>query len=441
MKHQTKNLFTKKLLGIIPALKNLKKSFFLIILCCLVLPSINLLGNGFAAKTPVVCKKGKLRAIEDIAEDLWSFPRVMSFSFKTCQAMRGKVRAAGYCLSDCYLCMSFEEPQVVIDYNGQASLKAHASDIHCSPLQEFYLPQENKWIPAHELSPGAVLQSYYHGAKTLLAVELVQRRIELFILEVKRRHNFFVGTYGILVHNDAIPWGFSLNISCAWGAGALAGAKSGSRVGPVGLAVGLVIGGIAGYFVDSGEIKKVDVAMEPHLIEELLNKNNPETQRRPKPSYPNIPDSDAKKSPDKKPDEDEPDPKKPKNDLPGVPPGKSKDRDDQKTDARNNLSNNNNPKTKDDILAESRLDKESKELIQYEKKGTYEDALNDFKSLNTEVMRDIKNPKYPGRDGWVGKNGETKITVRNLSTTPDKAPTLEFQCPHQKVIKIRYKKA
>ena len=422
--------------AIIQSAKKIKTSFFLLVLCMTFLPSMKLLPHGFSGKTEVVGKQGIRRPIAEIADDLWSFPRVMSYSFKTHEVMRGKVKAAGHCLSNCYLRISFEEPRYIHDRSGESCIIRHPSDILCSPLQEFYLPKEEKWLPAYQLKTGTVLKSYYHGKKTVLTVELVEKEIELFILEVKRRHNFFVGSYGILVHNDAIPWQLSLGFSFSWGAGAIAGANGAN---PITIIAGAVIGGIAAYFIESGESKKVDFSVKPDILEELVRKQNAETGQTKERSHtrPHAPES--QNLPEKKPDDDDPDPKKPKK-FPPVPPSINNDHD-KKTEVSNpNPSPTQNYKTKEDILAESRLVKVDKELIQYEKKGNYQDAVNDFKSLNPKVLRDIKNPNYPGREGWVGKDGETKITVRNISTTPDKAPTLEFRNENEKILKIRYKK-
>ena len=91
-------------------------------------------------------------------------------------------------------------------------------------------------------------------------------------------------------------------------------------------------------------------------------------------------------------------------------------------------------KTVDDIIDEAmRLEGKSSKLKQYEKAGTYEDALRDFNSLN------LKNVKRYDDKTFVGylDNGDTVI-VRNRSSY--ESPTLEIQTGSNKTkrTKIRY---
>lgn len=91
-------------------------------------------------------------------------------------------------------------------------------------------------------------------------------------------------------------------------------------------------------------------------------------------------------------------------------------------------------KTVDDIIDEAmRLEGNSSKLKQFEKVGTYEDALRDFNSLN------LKNVKRYDDKTFVGylDNGDTVI-VRNRSSY--ESPTLEIQTGSNKTkrTKIRY---
>ena len=95
--------------------------------------------------------------------------------------------------------------------------------------------------------------------------------------------------------------------------------------------------------------------------------------------------------------------------------------------------NYNNSKTVEELIDTSTQGRTTKgRTTQYERGGNYENAVDDFNSLNPQNIRELPNGK-----GYVGELSDGKvINVRNKSS--EGSPTIEIQNGKSK-IKFRYK--
>jgi hypothetical protein len=66
------------------------------------------------------------------------------------------------------------------------------NDISCSPIQEFYCPDNNTWVPAYKLKLGDTVLSY-DGPCTIKYLQYVEKELEVYALAVEKPHTFFVG--------------------------------------------------------------------------------------------------------------------------------------------------------------------------------------------------------------------------------------------------------
>lgn len=122
------------------------------------------------------------------------------------------------------------------------------SMITTTPLQEFYLPLQKKWVPAYALKKGDVLLGAYLTGLPIARIEFIKQTLTFYSLEVEGTYNFFVGNPGVLTHNVALSeLRIGLGIPC--GAGALAGGRTGIVLGAPGMFLGATIGGIIGYTI------------------------------------------------------------------------------------------------------------------------------------------------------------------------------------------------
>jgi len=66
------------------------------------------------------------------------------------------------------------------------------------------------WVAAHALQPGETLKCIDGAPRmSVLRVEDTGARADVFNFEVEETHNYFVGTHGILVHNESSPAGWN----------------------------------------------------------------------------------------------------------------------------------------------------------------------------------------------------------------------------------------
>jgi hypothetical protein len=86
--------------------------------------------------------------------------------------------------------------------------------ICAAPDQKFYLPKEQKWISAKELTPNHWLLKSDRSLISIDSVEIIEMPAKVYLLSLAKGHTFYVSKHEILVHNFApfIGIGFSFAI-------------------------------------------------------------------------------------------------------------------------------------------------------------------------------------------------------------------------------------
>lgn len=242
-------------------------------------PGNELCSHGLSEYTLVKIWKGSTY-IKDIAHKISKNKKIISHRFNKNRCGSGYVRAAGRSESNCYMQIGFDSKYF--------SKEPSDDDLLCTPSQEFYIPAQDKWIPACQLKVGDELKSNSMGLKAITRIRLVDQHLSMYILEVEKYQNLFVGKYFVLTHNTSLPWAVSIIFSLPFGAGggASAGGKMGSYFGPTGIIGGIVIGGVIGWFLDSfinqDKIHQYESLYDIEIINAFLEKNNgPKHQYKP----------------------------------------------------------------------------------------------------------------------------------------------------------------
>ncbi len=193
-----------------------------------------IIGHGLAPMTLVACGRSQRPITCLFHSPHPSKVKVSSYSFNRGTIAPAALTAVGQGLSNCYFHLRFDDNP--------------ANDILCTPTQEFYVVKANRWFPTFHLRSGDELLSAC-GSSTLKSIEFIKSPLRVYALEVKEKHNFFVGPYAIVTHNTAIPWVLSAGIGISFGTGAIAGGSAGSFFGPITFVGGAAIGGIVGIAI------------------------------------------------------------------------------------------------------------------------------------------------------------------------------------------------
>lgn len=202
----------------------------LLALCCNILH-----GHGFQANTVVHCKKKNI-AIERAGNTALDHKdSVISFDIsRVLEEFEPEVRTA-QSRSNCYFKIRFDEQS--------------CNDIQCTPYQEFYVPLQENWVPAFKLKQGDMLFSRTRGLIEVRKLIFFEQPLDVYSIEIKKNHNYFVGHYGILTHNMIVPTIFIMSTGTAFGSGAAAGSALSGCFGPIAAMGGAALGGIIGVVI------------------------------------------------------------------------------------------------------------------------------------------------------------------------------------------------
>jgi hypothetical protein len=195
-------------------------------------------GHGFSADTLVQLSDGSWQTIHTIClRALDHKVLVSSYNIHASRKTNQVVRLGGRSRSNCYMRLGFAH-----GFNGTTR-----GDIECTPMQEFYMPETGKWVQAYTLKAGDALLAKGNITKSVTYIQFVPKPLEIYTLEIKKLHTFFVSNHSILTHNMILPMAFSVGLSIPFGSAG--GAATGSFFGPFGLVIGGVVGGIVGLAV------------------------------------------------------------------------------------------------------------------------------------------------------------------------------------------------
>lgn|GEM_PF-2952755 len=216
---------------------------FLIFFILINSPYTALHAHGLGQYTYVHRADGSLEAIGMLCHRvLDASVAIASYDIDTSMFTTAYVKKGGCSETDCFVQFCFE---------GSLLCRTGSDRIICTPTQEFYIPSTDKWIPAYQLQAGDELFCK-KGVKKIAECEYVEQTIEVYTLEVKNTHTFFVGHYGALTHNMVLPAALGMGFSVSFGSAA--GSAAGSFFGPVtfivGAAVGAVVGAVASMIMD-----------------------------------------------------------------------------------------------------------------------------------------------------------------------------------------------
>ncbi len=107
---------------------------------------------------------------------------------------------------------------------GLVALTLGTSTVEATPEHPFYLPEENEWRDAGDLSIGDQVFSQSGQTVTVTASETRQGETVVYNFEVQGNHNYFAGQANVLVHNPGFCSGDP--------AGSARSYRSSNRMGP-----------------------------------------------------------------------------------------------------------------------------------------------------------------------------------------------------------------
>lgn len=228
---------------------------------------INLGGHGFGTHTLVHMADGSLEEIGMLCHRVLDKKlAVATHDTSTKILTTAPIKRCGTSKTNRYVRFCFE-----------GSLEcASTNAIVCAPTQEFYSPHSHTWIPAYKLQAGDELLCK-QSIKKIAAIEYVKQSLDVYMLEIKNTHTFFVGYQGALTHNMGIPAALGLGLSIPFGSVA-GGATAGSFFGPPALIIGAMLGSAIGAFVsmiqsDSISSYKVNLG-NTHYIDNFIHQQN-----------------------------------------------------------------------------------------------------------------------------------------------------------------------
>ena len=231
---------------------------FAVLIAFLVLQPNHLFSHGFDGSTLIKTSSGS-KNISDFAFFHTKKNAVTTYDFCKNSYTSVKISSFGHSKSNCFIRIGLDN--------------SRENDLLCTPAQEFYLPNNNQWVPAYELSVGDVLQSNTRENILVTRVSLIQESLNVYTLEIGKYHNFFVGKYFVLTHNTTLPWEVTMGFSVPFG-GACSGGRVGGYFGPIGVIGGIVVGGLIGIvtetIINHGKTKEYDSIFDVKFISEWM---------------------------------------------------------------------------------------------------------------------------------------------------------------------------
>ena len=198
-----------------------------------------LCGHGFSADTLVLLAENGWQQISTVAHRVQK-KKIAVASYDTDAAFQTVAPATrgGRSTTNCFIHLGFE---------GQLKDAHRYAELACTPTQEFYCVSTQQWTSAYLLKIGDKLLCAHNTTKTVASISLIKEPLEIFTIEVKRTHTFFVTQHSILTHNMVLPLAFNLGLSIPFGASA--GGSIGSFFGPATIVLGATVGCMVGALV------------------------------------------------------------------------------------------------------------------------------------------------------------------------------------------------
>jgi hypothetical protein len=249
-------------------------------------------GHGFGGNTYVKVLPGHWARIEDLVEcsDIQS---ITNYHCNNQQYYTYKILARARSTTNCYFDISFDEG-------------CFSSDITCSPLQQFYLPEKHCWVPAHALKVGDVLLTERAGNLAITHIKILEYPLNLYALKIEYPHTFFVGRHSVLTHNMNLPVGeLYWQIPCTISTLSLTGGLfTGLMTAASGIAVGTIVASLIYSAVMDYKAKryhKVEIPKETIALFVQKQNNTPKAPQggRNNSNQPQKPDNNKPRFTDK----------------------------------------------------------------------------------------------------------------------------------------------
>lgn len=198
--------------------------------------SIVLWGHGFGVHTQVRLEGHAWQQIGTICQRILKENiAIASYDTNSLTHTTARVIRGGRSQTSSYVRFGFEE---------RFKNSQHHNELACTPTQEFYGATMQGWIPAYMLKVGDELLCANGVKKVVAYVQLINKPIAVFTIEVEETHTFFVTHHSLLTHNMILPIAFSVGLSVPFGASA--GGVAGSFFGPVSFFIGAAAGCVIG---------------------------------------------------------------------------------------------------------------------------------------------------------------------------------------------------
>lgn len=195
-------------------------------------------GHGFSSDTLVLLAGNGWQQISTVCYRTQKKKiAVASYNTTASYQTTSKTIRGGRSKSNCFIRFGFEE----------RFKDSQLHEVACTPTQEFYSATTHQWIPAYKLKIGDELLCASNTTKTVAYISLIKEPLDIYTIEVKHTHTFFVTHHSLLTHNMVIPVAFSLGVSIPFGASA--GGAAGGFFGPITFLVGAAIGCAVGALV------------------------------------------------------------------------------------------------------------------------------------------------------------------------------------------------
>lgn len=228
--------------------------------------SIQLNAHGFAQGTLIKSSEDGWWSIEQVCRLLRKHNKqsVASYDFHANCLVNQRVKSGAESKTNCHFRIGFDDHR--------------SHDIVCTPTQEFYIPLSHEWMPAYRLKVGDTFLSQYDTLVKITYVEFVKQPIQVYSIEVKNTHNFFVGYYSILTHNMFLPVALGVGLGGSFGSGAAAGGAAGGFFGPITFVGGIVVGGLIGIavkmFSHDKQLRQYHLTFDTNVIDTHLKNDN-----------------------------------------------------------------------------------------------------------------------------------------------------------------------
>lgn len=201
------------------------------------LQSSQLFCHGFSADTLVLLAPDGWQEIGSIVHRAQKNKITLaSYDTTSSHQTTSHLTRGGHSTTNCFVRINFEAPPKNAHHN-----------VICAPTQEFYCATTLQWIPAYMPKIGDELLCAHNVTKKVASISLIKEPLDIFTLEVKHTHTFFVTQHALLTHNMVLPIAFNVGLSIPFGAGT--GSAAGGFFGPVTFVVGAAIGCIVGALV------------------------------------------------------------------------------------------------------------------------------------------------------------------------------------------------